>query len=213
MTTDHHTLSDQKLSDHKLSDHKLSDQTQSDHGGDDATLRFRSVLRTFASGVAVVTIADRTGVHGMTASSFSSVSLAPPLCSVSVNKLSLLHERPSRMHTLLSDTGDRFGISILAEGQSAVADFYARRPWASSAEIEMTWSDGCPLVAGALAWFVCRKWAEYDGGDHSIFVGHTLDSGTAAEPGLTPLIHHGSRYHQLGGPLAHTDGPEGDARR
>ena len=168
-------------------------------------LEFRTALRNFASGVAVVTIADGNDVHGMTASSFTSVSLEPPLCSVSVNKMSTLAEQGSRMHALLSATDGRYGISILSDRQGGIADFYARRPWAVAADAETIWHDGCPLVGGAIAWFACRKWATYDGGDHTIFVGRALAHGIASERGLAPLIHHDSRYHQLGAQLAHTD--------
>lgn len=169
-------------------------------------LRFRTALRTFASGVAVVTIADGQDVHGMTASSFTSVSLDPALCSVSVNKKSLLAEQQSRMHALLSATGERYGISILNETQGAIADLYARRPWAHDVSVPMIRRDGCPVIDGALAWFVCRKWAEYEGGDHTIFVGEAITHGAMASAGgLAPLIHHDSHYHQLGAQLADTD--------
>jgi flavin reductase len=167
--------------------------------------QFREALRSFASGVAVVTIADGNDVHGMTASSFTSVSLEPELCSVSVNKMSTLAEQRSRMHALLSATDDHYGISILTDRQGSIADFYARRPWAVAAGVETIWHDGCPVIGGALAWFVCRKWATYDGGDHTIFVGRALAHGVHRECGLAPLIHHDSRYHQLGVQLAHTD--------
>ncbi|MFI5706400.1 flavin reductase family protein [Kribbella sp. NPDC051620] len=185
------------------SDNKVSPVAAGDC--ENEQLRFRSVLRTFASGVAVVTIADSNGVHGMTASSFTSVSLEPPLCSVSVNRLSLLSDQPSRMHTLLQETDGLFGISILTDQQGDVADFYARRPWAASSDIDIEWRDGCPLIAGSLAWLVCHKWAEYDGGDHSIFVGHPDLYGSASSGDLAPLIHHDSRYHRLGVTLGDTD--------
>lgn len=172
---------------------------------DGRRLQFRTALRNFASGVAVVTIADGNDVYGMTASSFTSVSLEPALCSVSVNKMSTLAEQRSRMHTLLSATDDRYGISILNDRQGSIADFYARRPWAVAADVETIFHDGCPVIDGALAWFVCRKWATYDGGDHTIFVGRALAHGIASDDGLAPLIHHDSRYHQLGGQLAQTD--------
>jgi flavin reductase len=169
-------------------------------------LQFRTTLRNFASGVAVVTIADSNDVHGMTASSFTSVSLDPALCSVSVRKMSPLSEQQSRMHALLSDTDGLYGISILTDRQGSIADFYARRPWAVATGVETIRHDGCPVIGDALAWFVCRKWATYDGGDHTIFVGRALAHGVNRECGLAPLIHHDSRYHQLGVQLAHTDG-------
>jgi flavin reductase (DIM6/NTAB) family NADH-FMN oxidoreductase RutF len=156
-------------------------------------VRFRESLRNFPSGVAVVTIPDRDGVHGMTASSFTSVSLSPRLCSVSVNK-------PGRMHGLLSGTDGTFGISVLTDEQGGLADHFARRPWAVAPEMPTRWRSGTPVVADALVWLVCRKWAAYEGGDHTIFVGEVLDHGTG--PVLrAPLLHHNSTYHRLGGPV------------
>jgi flavin reductase len=168
-------------------------EDSTDDSTDDSTEvdRFRESLRNFPSGVTVVTIADGTSVHGMTASSFTSVSLSPRLCSVSVNK-------PGRMHALLSGTDGVFGISVMTESQRTVADLYARRPWAVALDVEMDWNAGCPVISGSLVWLVCRKWAAYEGGDHTIFVGEVLDHGSAAAPSTRPLVHHNSTYHSLG---------------
>jgi flavin reductase (DIM6/NTAB) family NADH-FMN oxidoreductase RutF len=167
---------------------------------EDELLRFRRSLRHFPSGVAVVTIAEGPGVHGMTASSFTSVSLEPRLCSISVNK-------PGRMHRLLKDTDGTYGISVLRVDQYALADFYARRPWSIALDVAMAWHAGCPVIEGALVWLVCRKWAEYDGGDHTIFVGNVLDHGALAAEGAAPLVHHNSTYHRLGTPMERADAP------
>ncbi|QRP48552.1 flavin reductase family protein [Amycolatopsis sp. FDAARGOS 1241] len=173
---------------------------------DDETelLRFRSTLRHFPSGVAVVTVAHGTDVHGMTASSFTSVSLDPRLCSVSVNK-------PGRMHKLLRQTDGRYGISVLHADQGSIADFFARRPWSTGSGAAMAWREGCPVLAGALVWLVCEKWAEYEGGDHTIFVGRVLGHGATANPNPSPLVHHNSSYHRLGLPMAATDRSAGEA--
>jgi flavin reductase len=162
--------------------------------------RFRESLRNFPSGVTVVTIADGTSVHGMTASSFTSVSLSPRLCSVSVNK-------PGRMHALLSGTDGVFGISVMTEAQREVADLYARRPWAVAQDVPMDWISGCPVIGGSLVWLVCRKWAAYEGGDHTIFVGQVLDHGTTPATSAAPLVHHNSTYHRLGTPMGTAAAP------
>ncbi|MEV0183199.1 flavin reductase family protein [Streptomyces sp. NPDC050625] len=161
---------------------------------------FRKALRHFPSGVSVVTITDGDGVHGMTASSFASVSLDPPLCAVSVNK-------PGRMHQLLEAADGHYALSILAQGQGAIADFYARQPWSVALDVEMDWRHGCPTIGGALAWFVCRKWAAYDGGDHTIFVGESLMYGSTEQDDHRPLVWHHSEYHDLGSQLARAGRP------
>jgi flavin reductase (DIM6/NTAB) family NADH-FMN oxidoreductase RutF len=58
--------------------------------------------------------------------------------------------------------------------------------------------DGCPVITGALGWFVCRKWATNDGGDHTIFVGESIQNGASDRPDLGPLLWHESDYHTLG---------------
>lgn len=80
--------------------------TASNIHDEDEILWFRNSLRHFPAGVAVVTVADGTDVWGMTATSFTTVSLDPKLCSVSVNT-------PGRMHKLLIQTDGVFGMSIL----------------------------------------------------------------------------------------------------
>jgi hypothetical protein len=97
--------------------------------------------------------------------------------------MSTLAEQRSRMHALLSATDDRYGISVLSDRQGGIADFYARRPWAVAADVDTVWHDGCPVIGGAIAWFVCRKWAVYDGGDHTIFVGRAFAHGVDREFG------------------------------
>jgi flavin reductase len=172
-------------------------------------LLFRKALRHFPTGVSVVTIREGTQVHGMTASSlmhemtassFSAVSLDPPLLSVSVNK-------PGGMHQLLDGADGIYALSILSHHQGDIADFYARMPWSVSMDVPMEWHDGCPVIAGSLAWFLCRKWATYDGGDHTIFVGESLSYGASDSPDLRPLVWHDSHYHDLGCQLARGSRP------
>lgn len=162
---------------------------------DEMALGFRRALRHFPTGVSVVTIGAADTVHGMTASSFCPISLEPRLCSVSVNK-------PGRMHKLLQATDDLYGLSILSREQGAIADFYARQPGAHSLDIAFEDRHGCAFVPDALAWFVCRKWAEYDGGDHTIFVGQVLELGSTAADGVEPLIFHHSEYFERGSQVA-----------
>ena len=81
--------------------------------------RFRRTLGMFATGVTVMTTRVGDQVHGMTANAFMSVSLSPPLVLISV-------DRRSRMCSLLHE-GNRFGVSVLAQDQTGLSDFFARR--------------------------------------------------------------------------------------
>jgi flavin reductase (DIM6/NTAB) family NADH-FMN oxidoreductase RutF len=124
----------------------------------------RSCLGTFATGVCVVTLATDRGRHGMTVNSFTSVSLAPPLVLVSIDKR-------TRGHGLLR--GRSFAINVLGAEQEAVARHFAgdERPAA------VCWEDGthAPCLAGSLATLECTPWCDYDGGDHTLFLGRVVE--------------------------------------
>jgi len=131
----------------------------------------------FATGVTVVT-AGRTMPRGMTANSFTSVSLDPPLILVCVHRQAAMHA------AILAE--EAFAVSMLASHQEPVARYFAdkARP---RGEREFDVVDqtpgrftGAPLVRGAVAWLECKLAAVHDGGDHSIFIGEVLDFGRGA---------------------------------
>jgi len=131
----------------------------------------RRVLGAFATGVTVVTVGGDTP-HGMTANSFTSVSLEPPLVLVCV-------ERDAVMHHALEHCG-RFGVSVLSAGQEHVARYFAnrRRPLGADQFLGTPCVPGrhcgAPLIDGSAAQFECELWRSYDGGDHTVFIGRLL---------------------------------------
>ena len=139
----------------------------------------RAVMRRFPAGVAVATV-DLDGEQlGLTLGSLVSLSLEPPLVGISVSRQAALHEllRQSRA----------FAVSLLAAGQEAVAQHFARGvpPIALWRGIETrTGTTRAPLLAGSLGWLECRLWAEYAAGDHTFFVGEVqrAEAGRAAAP-------------------------------
>ncbi|MEX0869714.1 MAG: flavin reductase [Nitriliruptoraceae bacterium] len=142
---------------------------------------FRAVLGQFATGVTVLTTA-RDGVpHGMTVNAFASVSLAPPLVLVCV-------ERDSTMSAMITASG-LFAVSILGSEHAAISTRFADgdRP-SGAAQFAgvpiVTSASGVPRLADALAWLECRLEAIHDGGDHLIVVGavEALSPGIATEP-------------------------------
>lgn len=160
---------------------------------DNAT--FRTVLGQWPSGVCVVTTIGPHGVHGMTASSFSSVSLDPPLVSVCLG-----NHLPS--HALLGAAG-KFAISFLGKDQAHIGrrfagqerditDRFAGLSW-------ITTPNGCPVLADAVAWLDCRVAHAYPGGDHTIFVGEVTDAATPRV--ISPLLFHSRGWGQLADPL------------
>lgn len=133
--------------------------------------RMRRVCGAFATGVTILTTGG-AAAHGMTANSFTSVSLDPPLLLVCV-------ARDAVMHRKLHETS-HFGVSVLAAHQEDVARHFADR-WRKLGMAQfdaVDWSPGpvtgVPLIDGALAHFECELLTAYAGGDHTIFVGTVL---------------------------------------
>jgi flavin reductase len=157
-----------------------------------AVADFRCACGQFATGLTVVTVRDGDGWRGMTANSFTSVSLHPPLVLVAV-------DRGSRTHALL-ERAERFAVSVLAGEQRIWSDRFAGR---QAAEAQGRFDDvphrltpdGLPVLDGALASFACRLVARHPAGDHSLFVGQveTLEY----TPGRVPLLFFGGKYWTL----------------
>jgi flavin reductase (DIM6/NTAB) family NADH-FMN oxidoreductase RutF len=131
-------------------------------------LEFRKAMGQFATGVTVVTVEPDPGkIHGMTANSFTSVSLDPMLVLICVDRkaksLPLLHKQKC------------FGVSILEKGQEAISEYFARGE--QSAETEERLSiryrrtpSGIPVLENTLLQLTCRIVASHVAGDHTIFV-------------------------------------------
>jgi len=152
----------------------------------------RRAFGSFATGVTVLTVGGDTP-HGMTANSFTSVSLDPPLVLVCVG-------RSTVMHQIMAASGS-FGVSVLAAHQEAVASHFANRlrPLGLAQFDAVDWLPGrvtgAPLIDGALAHFECELWQSYDGGDHSIFLGNLVAMDGPAEQDA--LLFFGGRFRQI----------------
>ena len=153
----------------------------------------RRAMRYWATGVAVVTSSHEGVVHGMTVSSFTSVSLSPPQVLIS-----LAHS--TRTYTLVK-ASRVFGVSLLAVGQEHISDLFAGRTKGTDDRLAgletFTLVTGVPLLKEALAHYDCRVIATFTSGTHTIFIGGVL-AVTSNEHG-TPLIYYDRKYHSLGG--------------
>lgn len=154
----------------------------------------RNVLGAFVTGVTVITTIDKDGKsHGLTANSFSSVSLDPPLVLWSQSL-----RAPS--HPVFRDT-DRFAVNILSEDQFTVADQFARAGADKFAGCEVRPGlGGVPLIEGCAAWIECRREQNLPGGDHMVFLGRVE---RIQRSQTAPLVFGGGRYlvaqlHDLG---------------
>ncbi|MEJ8857038.1 flavin reductase family protein [Variovorax robiniae] len=147
---------------------------------------FRDALGMFATGVTIVTAraADGTLV-GLTANSFNSVSLSPPLVLWSLARSS------GSMPAL--DTGSHYAINILAANQKELAERFAQKRLDRWVDVPFTDGvTGAPLLDGAVASFECFNRSRYDEGDHVIFVGEVEHCAWRA--GASPLLFHGGRF-------------------
>jgi 3-hydroxy-9,10-secoandrosta-1,3,5(10)-triene-9,17-dione monooxygenase reductase component len=148
----------------------------------------REVLGHFASGVTVVTADTEDGPIGFTCQSFSSLSLDPPLIAFAPARTSQTWPRLRDMR--------RFGVNVLAEGQDAVSQNFARSGADKFTGVAWTPSPhGSPVLDDVVAWIDGELWAEYDGGDHTIVVARVLDLG--AHPDRRPLLFHRGSYGLL----------------
>ena len=152
----------------------------------------RSAFGAFTTGITVIT-AGREEPRGMTANSFTSVSLDPALALVCVL-------RQAALHGAVLECGE-FAVSVLHAGQEPAARYFADRSRPRGPrEFEPIPSrpgphTGAPILVGALAWLECKLAAVYDGGDHSIFLGSVLDAGHA--PDADTLLYHRGRFRHL----------------
>ena len=150
---------------------------------------FREALGRFATGVAVVTARDAAGEPvGMTMSSFNSVSLDPPLVLFSVDRAA--HSLPAMQ------AAEGYAINILGRTQEHLSTRFARARADKFAEVAHSPGYGAaPVLADVLARFECKPYAQYDGGDHVIFVCEVLNLSASDED--EPLIFYRGRYHTL----------------
>jgi len=150
---------------------------------------FRRICGKFASGITIATVRDADGApHGMTANSFTSVSLTPPLVLVCVDHRARILE-----HFRI---GEHFGVNILGGTQRQLSDRFAGSgydrfegvPWHPG-------HTGVPILTDVLATLECARVNVVTAGDHDIVIGEVLHAD--CQDG-DPLVFYGSEYRCLG---------------
>ncbi len=148
---------------------------------------FRAALAMFATGVTIVTALDADGGPiGLTANSFNSVSIDPPLVLWSLSRQAGSMPAFAR--------GSHYAINILAADQHALAERFASKDVArfDGVAVSAPARAACRLLDGAAAAFECFNRSRYEEGDHVIFVGEV--ERCARRAGASPLLFHGGRY-------------------
>jgi len=147
-------------------------------------------MRLWASGVAVVTAAHKNKRHGMTVSSFTSISLDPPLLMVALQKTTRTSGLVSRAQA--------FGVTLLSANQREVSERFAGRSDDSNDRMDgietETLDTGAPLIKGGLAYFDCRLRQTIEAGTSIIFIGEVI---AARQFEGQPLVYHDRQYVRI----------------
>jgi len=151
---------------------------------------FRRALGNFATGVTIITTRGKDGTHvGVTASSFNSLSMDPPLVLWSSIK-----ETPS---CKVFETASHFAVNILASDQMDMSNHFARQQEDKFQDVE--WEPGlggAPIFPNCAGRFQCESYDKLDGGDHWIFVGKVK---AFDDFGRSPLCFHQGSYSMVFG--------------
>ncbi|MGH2581946.1 MAG: flavin reductase family protein [Anaerolineales bacterium] len=154
----------------------------------------RDALRFWATGVVIISVEHEGKNHGMTANSFTSLSLNPPLVLVSLEKVTRTHD--------LVKNAKKFAVTILAREDREISDRFAGRDARGDAD-RFTGVDnfqlesGNPILKKGLAFFDCRVVAAYSAGTHTLFVGQVLSCSHANDQSNEPLVYFNRNYRRL----------------
>lgn len=157
--------------------------------GPETTRALRDAMGRYATGVTIVTAPSDDGPVGITANSFTSVSLDPPLVLWSPAK------RSRRCPAFCAATD--FAIHILAADQAALATQFARAGTEFDPALWHIGEDGLPLLSHYAARFICRAHANHDAGDHVLIVGEVTRA--CAGDAAAPLVFSGGQYGTFAG--------------
>ena len=151
--------------------------------------QLRDALGRFATGVTIITTCTRDNeLLGITANSFNSVSLEPPMVLFSLAREAYSLNK--------FEQSDFFAVNILREGQRDLSDRFAKASEDKWKGVDYeTGVTKCPLFRDSLATFECYTRFHYDGGDHVIFVGEAFNMATGT-PG-TPLLYYNGKYETM----------------
>ena len=153
----------------------------------------KAVMREFPQGVTVVTAMTKDGPRGLMVSSFTSVSLDPPLVLVSIAKSADLHDAFAGASS--------YAVNFLADDQRSVSDRFAGRVKVKDrfdGVRHHRWSTGSPIIDGARAAIDCKVWQVYDGGDHTLILGEVVRASVISA--RKPLVYYAQQYTTTGGP-------------
>ena len=157
-----------------------------------SSVEFRKALGHFSTGVTVVTVESEPGkIHGMTANSFTSVSLHPMLILVCV-------DHRAKILPML-EKKKQFGVSVLKQNQEAISEYFAKGVHSAEAEQRMgihfrRTASGASVVEDTLLQMSCKLSSSHVTGDHTIFIGEVQD---AEVYDGEPLLYFRGEYRKI----------------
>jgi flavin reductase (DIM6/NTAB) family NADH-FMN oxidoreductase RutF len=150
-------------------------------------------MRAWTSGVAVVTAVHNGEQHGMTVSSFTSISLDPPMIIISLQTASRTHDVVARAQA--------FGVTILAASQRELAERFANQRVSMDERLEglaiETLETGAPFIKGGLAYLDCRVRQSVPVGMNTLFLAEVV--AVRGDDHDAPLVYHDRTYRRLEG--------------
>jgi len=151
----------------------------------------REVMRRWVSGVAILTTGNVDAYHGMTVNSFTSVSIEPPMVTVTLNNT-------TRTKVLLDKTGT-FAINLLSEDQRELSERFAGRVTEMEDCFQGLHLDfgehGIPILSDTAAYIECRVVHTYVMRNSTLYVGEVLNARKAEN--LPPLVYFDRDYHRI----------------
>lgn len=153
--------------------------------------KLRLAMRHWTTGVTIVSVSYDGIRHGMTVSSFTSVSLLPPVVTISL-------EKDTRTHDLLLKAG-AFGITILSSRQQDISERFAGRQTEYQDRFAglhtHTLITGAPFIDGGLAYLDCLLISEHEFKTNTLFIGEVVS--VKIENSNQPLVYYNQQYRRL----------------
>ena len=153
--------------------------------------QLRAAMRVWTSGVTIVTAAVDGEQHGMTVSSFTSISVDPPLIVISLQTISRTHELVGRAQA--------FGVTILASDQQGLSERFASVSLSMGDRLAglqtETLVSGAPFIKGGLAYLDCRVTHTIPAGMNTLFIAEVV--AVRADDHQSPLVYHDRNYRGL----------------
>jgi flavin reductase (DIM6/NTAB) family NADH-FMN oxidoreductase RutF len=156
--------------------------------------QIREAMRFWASGVSIVSSTYEEAIHGMTVSSFTSISVEPPLVMVAL-------QTSTRTQKMVQNSGV-FGVTLLSQEQQQISNRFAGQHTESKNRFygleTFTLETGSPMLTGGLAFLDCKVSAAYPVGTNTLIIGEVVATQVSEQgEALEPLLYFNRGYRKF----------------